>query len=195
VRWCPTGLFTFLPIHAAGIYTEGAAISVSDYVMSSYVPTIGSLLRTLSGSPTAHPTCSTSLFEMMVVIQQGLPCAKKELQNIADHVLNQCLVKLGVPGAPATVDKVVSHLSAVSIAHFACHGEQNKKNPLESSPILEDGRLKITRIMHESTPNALLAFLCACETAMGDKDLPDEAMHLGATLLFAGFCGTVATMW
>jgi CHAT domain-containing protein len=193
VRWCLTGPFAFLPIHAAGIYTKGMTISVSDYVVSSYVPTIGSLLRTLS--PNANPTCSTSPFQMMVVIQQGLPCANQELQNIAGHVPNECLVKLGVSGAPATVDKVVSHLSAASIAHFACHGQQNKENPLESSLILEDGRLKISRIMHESNPNASLAFLCACETAMGDKDLPDEAMHLGATLLFAGFRGTVATMW
>jgi CHAT domain-containing protein len=132
---------------------------------------------------------------MMVVIQQELHCANQELQNIAGHVPNERLVKLGVPGAPATVDKVVSHLSAVSIAHFACHGVQNKENPLESSLILEDGRLKISRIMQESTQNASLAVLSACETAMGDKDLPDEAMHLGATLLFAGFHGTVATMW
>jgi len=131
----------------------------------------------------------------MVVIQpKTLPYVNQELQNIAGHVPNECLVKLGVPGAPATVNEVVSHLSAVSIAHFGCHGEQNK-NPLESSLILEDGRLKISHIMQKTAQNASLAFLCACETAMGDKDLPDEAMHLGATLLFAGFHGVVATMW
>ncbi|KAF8998730.1 hypothetical protein BDQ17DRAFT_1361830 [Cyathus striatus] len=52
---------------------------------------------------------------------------------------------------------------------------------------LKDGNLKISRIMEERMPNAALAFLCACETAM--------AMHLGATLLFSGFRGVVATMW
>ncbi|KIM76304.1 hypothetical protein PILCRDRAFT_797811, partial [Piloderma croceum F 1598] len=194
LKWCLTGPFAFLPIHAAGVYTEEMAISVSDYAVSSYVPTIGSLLRVLT--PAAHPTCSTKPFEMMVVIQpETLPYANQELQNIAGHVPNKCLVKLGVPGAPATVNEVASHLSAVSIAHFACHGEQNKTNPLESSLILEDGQLKISRIMQESTPNASLALLCACETAMGNEDLPDEAMHLGATLLFAGFRGVVATLW
>ena len=111
------------------------------------------------------------------------------------RVPNEFLVELGVPKAPATVNKVVSHLSSASIVHFACHGEQDKKNPLESSLILEDGRLEISRIMQESIPNASLAFLCACETAMGHEDLPDEAMHIGATLLFAGFRGVVATMW
>jgi CHAT domain-containing protein len=133
---------------------------------------------------------------MMVVIQpKTLWYTNQELQNIASHVPNECLVQLGVPGAPATVNKVASHLSAVSIAHFACHGQQNRTNPLESSLILEDGQLKISHIMQEKTLNASLALLCACETAKGDEDLPDEAMHLGATLLFAGFRGVVATMW
>ncbi|KAF7358015.1 CHAT domain-containing protein [Mycena venus] len=40
-----------------------------------------------------------------------------------------------------------------------------------------------------------LAFLSACETAKGDKSVPDEALHLAATLLFTGFRGVVATMW
>jgi CHAT domain-containing protein len=55
--------------------------------------------------------------------------------------------------------------------------------------------LKVSQIMQQTMPNASLAFLCACETAMGDKQLPDEAIHLGATMLFAGFRGVVATMW
>ncbi|KAJ6550502.1 hypothetical protein B0H10DRAFT_1968888 [Mycena sp. CBHHK59/15] len=39
--WCPTGSFSFLPIHAAGIYDEKAmGESASDYVISSYTPTV-----------------------------------------------------------------------------------------------------------------------------------------------------------
>jgi CHAT domain-containing protein len=40
-----------------------------------------------------------------------------------------------------------------------------------------------------------LAFLSACQTAMGDETTPDEMMHLAAALLFAGFRSVVATMW
>ncbi|KAJ7256330.1 hypothetical protein C8J57DRAFT_1650781 [Mycena rebaudengoi] len=40
-----------------------------------------------------------------------------------------------------------------------------------------------------------LAFLSACETGKGDAKTPDEAMHLAASLLFAGFGGVIATMW
>ncbi|KAJ7617740.1 hypothetical protein FB45DRAFT_800536 [Roridomyces roridus] len=40
-----------------------------------------------------------------------------------------------------------------------------------------------------------LAFLSACETAQAHVKTPDEAMHLAATFLFAGFSGVVGTMW
>jgi CHAT domain-containing protein len=161
---------------------------VFDYVFSSYVPTISSLV-----TPVSRPINS---FKMVVVIQpKTLPCTVRELQKIEGRVPDEFLVKLGIPGAPAYVAEVVSRLPLASIVHFACHGHQNTGNPLDSALILEDGELKISRIMQLSMPNASLAFLCACETAMGSENLPDEVIHLGATLLFAGFRGVVATMW
>ena len=133
---------------------------------------------------------------MLVVIQsQSLECTKDELQKIEDRVPNECLVKLGVSGSPASVEAVMSGLRDVSIAHFACHGEQDGANPLDSALILEDGRLKVSRIMGQAMSGASLAFLSACQTAKGDGKLPDEAMHLAATLLFVGFRGVVGTMW
>ena len=56
-------------------------------------------------------------------------------------------------------------------------------------------RLKVFQIMQQPLRDASLAVLSACQTAMGDENLPDEVIHLGATLLFAGFRGVVATMW
>jgi CHAT domain-containing protein len=40
-----------------------------------------------------------------------------------------------------------------------------------------------------------LAFLSPCETVKGDANLPYEAMHLAAILMFAGFRGVVGMMW
>jgi hypothetical protein len=62
--WCPTGPFTFLPIHAAGMYNDGEPQCVSDYVVSSYTPTISALL---SDVPVSDP------FKMMVVIEPNTP--------------------------------------------------------------------------------------------------------------------------
>jgi CHAT domain-containing protein len=134
---------------------------------------------------------------MMVVIQpetpgqKSLPGTIEELQKIKARVPNENLVKL----TPGSVNEVILHLSTASIAHFACHGQQNTQNPLESALFLQDGHLKVSQIMQQSMPNASLAFLSACETAMGDENLPDEVIHIGSTLLFAGFRGVVATMW
>jgi CHAT domain-containing protein len=94
-----------------------------------------------------------------------------------------------------SVEEVVSYLPKASIAHFACHGQQNTQNPFDSALLLQDGQLKISQIMQQSMPNTSLAFLSACETATGHQNLPDESIHFGAALLFAGFRGVVATMW
>lgn len=189
LRWCPAGPFAFLPIHAAGIYLDNMTESISDYVISSYTPTISSLLRDIPPS--------TNSFKIIAVIQpntpgqKSLPCTLDELQKVEDHASNMDLIKL----VHGSVEEVISHLPEVSIAHFACHGQQNAQNPLESALFLQDGPLKVFQIMQQSMPNASLAFLSACETAMGDESLPDEMIHIGATLLFAGFRGVVATMW
>jgi len=111
-------------------------------------------------------------------------------------VLSDLLVKLGTSENSVTVKDVLSQLSSSDIVHFPCHGKQDVSRPLDSGLILHDGeRLKINEIMKLSMPNASLAFLSACETAMGTETLPDEAIHLAASLLFAGLCGVVRTMW
>jgi len=192
VRWCPTGLFSFLPIHAAGCYDGDVTNEcASDYFISSYTPTIGVLL-----TPDCPPSSSTERFEMMAVIQsRELPSTRMELEKIERHVPSESLVKFGIPGATASVEAVATKLSDVAIAHFACHGTQDQSNPLNSGLKLEDGWLSVSRIMKEKIPNGALAFLCACETALGVEKLPDEAMSLGACLLFAGFDRVIATMW
>lgn len=197
VWWCPTGPFAFLPIHAAGIYdtSMGTPENASDYIVSSYTPTLNTLLAP------RHPPNADS-FKMLVAIQPQtagqapLTQTREEMRQIERHVPAASLIKLGSSGSPpATSDMVVSQLRHASIAHFACHGIQNASNSLESALLLDDGPWKVSRIMAQSLPNASLAFLSACQTAMGDMGVPDEAMHLAATMSFAGFRGVVATMW
>ncbi|KAJ7082300.1 CHAT domain-containing protein [Mycena epipterygia] len=197
--WCPTGLFAFLPIHAAGLYGELGADCISDYIISSYTPTLTALLDA--------PYRTTTPFKMTAVIQpqsefSPLPATREELDNIRKQVPTQWLTALG-DTTDATVDQALSHLLQSSIVHFACHGRQDPANPLNSGLVLSDGRLKVSEIMRrrggaeeiDLGKTISFAFLSACETAKGDDNVPDEAMHLAATLLFAGFRGLVATMW
>ncbi|KAJ7478248.1 CHAT domain-containing protein [Mycena latifolia] len=199
--WCPTGPFAFLPIHAAGVYGEPTANCISNYVISSYTPTLALLLRPFSVMPKP--------FKMTAIIQPNTPgfnalaSTRTELQKIKTRVPDMWLTALGDRAAsPADITTVLNHLKASAIVHFACHGHQDHHNPLESSLVLQNGeRLKMSQIMERVRPvegsnNPMsFVFLAACETAQGQEAQPDEAMHLAATLLFAGFGGAVATMW
>ncbi|KAJ6487303.1 CHAT domain-containing protein, partial [Mycena vulgaris] len=129
-----------------------------------------------------------------------LPSTKHELRKIEEQIPDEWLTKLG---STASLSAVLPHLQTSSIIHFACHGVQDTQNPLQSSLLIGRERLSVEQIMKQSgtsgggTAEKLmgLAFLSACETSMGDKNLPDEAIHLAGTLLFAGFRSVVATMW
>ena len=55
--------------------------------------------------------------------------------------------------------------------------------------------LTLRQIAHTPLPNAQFAYLSACQTAAGSPELPDEALHLAAGMLFSGYQGVIATMW
>jgi CHAT domain-containing protein len=191
------GPFAFLPIHAAGIYTGDSTDCVADYVVSSYTPTLTALLD--PPTETATPFKVTAVVEPHAPNCAPLPGTVAELQKITNRASAQWITAL----CNTTGAMVMDHLQDSSIVHFACHGVQDSKNPLDSGLMLSDGRLKVSQIMHkpdnkntERRRKAMsLAFLSACETAKGDSSTPDEAMHLAASLLFVGFRGVVATMW
>ncbi|KAJ7870084.1 CHAT domain-containing protein, partial [Mycena olivaceomarginata] len=191
--WCPTGPFSFLPIHAAGIYGKDMTDCVSDYVVSSYTPTLTAML-----GPPSH---AAPAFKITAVLQPNtkgcdpLPGALQELKRFKRECSRSGLLRCA---------NCADSSQESSIAHFACHGIQDLKQPLDSGLMLRDGeRLKVLELMRrpeggnafEVPKTMALGFLSACETAKGDRTVPDEAMHLAATLLFAGFRGVVATMW
>ncbi|KAF6745845.1 CHAT domain-containing protein, partial [Ephemerocybe angulata] len=82
-----------------------------------------------------------------------------------------------------------------SIVHLACHGSQHAEDPLKSRFLFHDGALELGSIVQRSLKNADLAFLSACQTSTGVDKLPDEAVHLAAGMLAAGYQRVVATMW
>ena len=45
IWWCATGSLAFLPSHAAGIYDAEIGNKLSDYVVSSYTPTLTAILN------------------------------------------------------------------------------------------------------------------------------------------------------
>ena len=144
----------------------------------------------------SHVDCNIlSIIQSNTPHQSPLPCASEELVKIAKRATDANVTSLSFEGDEATVDKVLSELPKYSVVHFACHGAQDLRDPLNSGLILHDNRLPLSKLMHTQLPNAQLAFLSACETAQGAVQHADEAVHVAAGMLATGFRDVIGTMW
>jgi CHAT domain-containing protein len=188
-----------MPLHAAGIYgTEQDCCS--DYVVSSYAPTLAALLRAQQSSPVfLKENVKSALVAAKKAHSPAMPIlwnVEKEMKYVASvakearvAIDQNCVLR------PATVTQVAESLQSAPFAHIACHGIQNNSDALASGFCLVDGNLTVSRLMELDLKNAFFAFLSACETAKGDARQPDQTIHLAATMLFVGFRSVVATMW
>ncbi|KAF5309714.1 hypothetical protein D9611_014445 [Ephemerocybe angulata] len=75
------------------------------------------------------------------------------------------------------------------------HGAENAAEPLKSCFLFHEGALELSTILQANLNNADLAFLSACQTSTGEEKLTDEAVHLAAGMLAAGYRRGVGTMW
>lgn len=193
IWWCATGPLAFLPIHAAGLYdTDKVGEKLSDYVISSYTPSLTALLEK------SQPVVQDD-FQILAVAQPSTPHAKplpgtvhevERIEDLASGLYIEALV-----GEDATVDRVLESMKKSNWIHLACHGEQDLRDPMQSGFLLQDGRLTLSIITREPMPRADFAFLSACQTATGDQKVAEEVMHLAGGMLFSGCQGVIATMW
>jgi CHAT domain-containing protein len=202
IHWCANGDFVFLPLHAAGIYSGPQANRecCSDYIVSSYTPTISALLRAQAQAPSVR---SADVNVLLV----GEDCARNPAMNKLWNVHKEltCVESIATTkhfghtvetiAREATVERVTERIKSASFVHLACHGLQHRTNALESGFYLSDDKLTISKLMELELNRPWFAYLSACETAKGDAEQPDQVMHLAAAMLFAGFKHVVATMW
>ncbi|KAG8709529.1 hypothetical protein FRC09_000623 [Ceratobasidium sp. 395] len=191
ITWCITGALSFLPIHAAGI-CDNASTVLSNLVISSYTPTISSIGRSSSIAPTFSGILAIG-HQSSIRGLSSLPGTKDELDMVEEQFASKRFTRLEEDAA--TVDAVVKAMGDHSWVHFACHGSQNLRDPMNSALHLHDKPLSLAIISRHPMKNAQLAFLSACQTAKGDSELPNEAVHLAAGLLMAGYANVIATMW
>jgi CHAT domain-containing protein len=188
-----------LPLHAAGIYDGTHREACADYVVSSYTPTVTTLLRAQRASaPLRRDHLSVTLVaekraqDTTLLTIHGVD---EEIENVAAVTQSRNVQNIHQQVGSTTVTGTSAMMQAANIVHLACHGIQDTGNAMQSGFCLGDGRLTIAKLMELKLDNAFLAFLSACETAKGDKEQPDQAMHLAAAMLFSGFKSVVATMW
>jgi CHAT domain-containing protein len=100
-----------------------------------------------------------------------------------------------VEGDSLTVEGCLQHMEDFSSVHLACHAIQSAPDPLQSRFRFHNGSLELGKIIQKNLRKADLAFLSACQTSAGEETLSDEAVHLAAGMLAAGYRRVVATMW
>lgn len=190
VTWCTTGPLSFLPLHATGCY-DGLQPNAFDLFVSSYTPTLSALL-----APLPTPSSNAGILAVGQEHTKGLshlPNTVQELEAIKGHAKG--IRYLQLVDDNATSNAVLNAMGEYSCIHFACHAIQDKQNPSQSAFHLCDGTLALSTITQRSFQNRGLAFLSACQTAAGDENLPDEAVHLAAGMQMAGYPSVIASMW
>ena len=183
-------------MHAAGLYNTKDQPKIFHYVVSSYTPTLTALMS----AGRRHPKRSQAI-RLLTISQPATP-GQGHLPGTLDEVdaiqtLQTQTTRLHITrldDQEATVAAVLRYMEECSWIHLACHGVQDAANPADSAFILSDKPLTLREIMKQTFTHTELAVLSACKTAKGDSKLPEEAIHLAAGMLMAGYGSVVATM-
>jgi CHAT domain-containing protein len=175
-------------------------VSCADYVVSSYTPTVTALLRAQRAvtTPLNRADISVALIaekQAQDVALETLLGVDEEIRHVVAVAKSSAVGDIRQQAGLTTVAGTSSMMQTANIVHLACHGIQDDKDATQSGFCLGDGRLTISRLIELKPDDAFLAFLSACETAKGDKEQPDQAMHLAAAMLYSGFKSVIATMW
>jgi CHAT domain-containing protein len=161
-----------------------------DFAVSSYTPTLEALLKpSMCAVPGGGDPNILIVSQPETPGQQRIPGTEREA-TVIQSIFPQTTKLLN--RQEGTVSAVLDGMKTHSWVHLACHGIQDS---LDSAFLLEDGRLKLSTLMTQSLPYAGIAFLSACQTASGDEQLPEEAIHLAAGMLNVGYKSVIGTMW
>lgn len=194
--WCPTGLASKLPLHAAGP-CERNLKNLSELVASSYTPTLGALVRANQARVTGQSVEEPST-RILVVGQpetpgeNPLPAVVEEVRAIKECAPYASVLMSSEGTRPAVLNGIQERTQWL---HLACHGHYDAKQPFHSSFSMHDGRITLLELIEKDLPHAELAFLSACHSARVSDILPDEALHPAAGMMFAGFRSVIGTMW
>ena len=187
IWWCPTGAASLLPLHAAGDYTNRGE-TVPDQFVSSYTSTLSALIRARTNVTLDEPADIIILGQSQ---DPTLPTVRDEIEIIQSIAGPVSLLD----GSSATRESSLRAMTEHSWIHLACHGNVDEKHPFKTHFSLYGGPLTLLDIATQNIPRAHLAFLSSCHSAEGNRERPDEVLHLTAAVPFAGFQSVVGTLW
>jgi tetratricopeptide (TPR) repeat protein len=198
VTWCPVGLFSLLPIHAAG-RRDGASKqtsgqSVLDCVVSSYTTTLAACAHSRSrgfDGPGPQPRRTMLIVAAPDAAIGVLPGTQDEANE-----LKELLPFAEVLHQPKRAE-VLEQLPETAIVHFACHAIAHPVDPSLSHLELGDGdesQVSISAV-RDLNLRGSLAYLSACQASMSSHGLLDEGIHIAGAFQLAGYRHVVGTLW
>jgi CHAT domain-containing protein len=180
-----TGPFTGLPFHAAALRDGRLAASLG----LAYTPAL-SVLDSSASSATGETS-------VLIVADPSAPGSETLQGAIAERQALSALWPKAVEfsSSSATVEAIRAALPNASVIHFACHGRSDDAEPLRSGLLLADGEFTMRDVLSTKLRPGSLVILSACQTAVHDPSVPDEALSLAAGFLAAGAATVVASLW
>ncbi|KAJ8592527.1 hypothetical protein M405DRAFT_733041 [Rhizopogon salebrosus TDB-379] len=200
IWWCPTSVFSTLPVHAAGEYTsEGEQLS--RLYVSSYTSSITSLLR--ARSCTNH---SKESFSNFATIYQARPLQNDEQKEVEYPVIKSAevepdIVMCNLPAslsltrfADATKEDANEAFEDHGWFHLMAYATQNAYQPLNSSFLMRDGSLSISDILQANCGPKEFAFLSPRPVGSRFSWMQNEIFHFATGLQISGFKSVVGMM-
>ena len=208
IWWISSGQMGMMPIHAAGDYASDPKIITSNYVISSYTPTIKSLAYARRKTTEVRERPGNNV----LIVGNSLRTSRTPSKGVLTEVRPETkaieqIVKAAIGAAymaphPPYKKTVLDNLSSCSVAHFSCHGVTDPRNPCNSHLLLPGPAgtggdpLCIKELSNRNLDRSMLAYLSACHTAnYTSKTLLDEAIHIVSGFQLAGFPHVVGTLW
>ena len=200
IWWIGSGLAHSMPFHAAGIHSKSKSKGENTFsmVMSAYTPSVKALAysRKLAEPPEHQATGTSRGFVLVTRPAKGDSCGFEDEKASIVQISKGCDYEL-TDEQSGRVEGVVGRLGSCSIAHFACHGRTDSRDPSNSGLDLDKNvRLTVGRVAELMQKNARLAYLSACSTAANEAaHLSDEVIHIVSGFQVAGFPFVIGCLW
>jgi hypothetical protein len=187
------GDFAFLPIHAAGIYTGPGQVCCADYVVSSYTPTLTTLLDAPRARTVRQMRLITTATGWYPSIQSSYLATKEAQSVIGLARAAGASAEAAPPSTSAANNLALIKLKAADIIHYAGHTVQDASEPLKSRLCFDGSEISVHDLLEaKPVPPAFLAFLYDAAARESPQDV-GHVGHLAGAMLFAGFENVVTT--
>lgn len=193
--WCPIGVLTYLPLHAAGHHCDHSDRTVIDRVISSFTPTLSALAHA------RRPSNQTVASHEALVVCAPAPPLVSPLSGAdveAAAVTARLPGSLLLHGARARRETMLNALPGRSLLHLACHAVADAQYPAVSRVILTDHLtepLTLRGLAGIGPHDGALCYLSACSTTEVTPRLADQAIHLTSAFQILGYRHVVGTLW